>query len=167
MLLLILPLSACALTKPPVELGTSLETVTLDGKAKFVAGQTVYVPIYSHIYTWEPSRTMNLTATLSIRNTDLNHPVILSTVKYYDSKGKLVRNYLAQPGKLGPLASTNFVVNQEDTTGGSGPAFIVEWVAQQQVSEPVIEAIMISAAGNQGISFVSPGRVIRHLPADN
>jgi hypothetical protein len=68
---------------------------------------------------------------------------------------------LEQPVELGPLASASFVVNQEDTSGGSGAAFVVEWVARQQISAPVIEGVMINTAGNQGLSFISPGRVIK------
>lgn len=167
LLLLCLGLTACASTTAPVERTTQLPVVTLDSTVKIVAGQTVYVPIYSHIYTWEQSRTMNLTATLSIRNTDPAHPVIVAAVNYYDSDGKLVRNYLNQPGELGPLASEDFVVDQEDTSGGSGASFLVEWVAQQVVSAPVIEAIMINATGNQGISFISSGRVIKNRTEGN
>lgn len=163
-LLLGLFLTACA--PAPTSSGSAppLEVVTLNDTVKIVTGQTVYAPVYSQIYTWEQNRSMNLTATLSVRNTDLTHPIILASVKYYGSDGKLVRNYLEQPSKLGPMASTHFVVNQEDTAGGPGPAFLVEWVAQQQSTEPVVEAVMISAVGNQGISFVSPGRVIKRLP---
>jgi hypothetical protein len=110
---------------------------------------------------WEQTRTTDLTATLSVRNTDLTHPIIISSANYYDTNGKLVRKYLEQPVELGALAATDFVINQEDTKGGSGASFIVEWVAQQPVSTPVIEAIMINTSGNQGLSFVSPGRVIK------
>jgi spore germination protein YaaH len=159
MLLLLLP--ACTPAQPPPKPAIQLKTVTLDNTVKIVAGQTVYVPIYSHIYTWEQSRTMNLTATLSVRNIDLASPMIIASVNYYDDNGKLIRNYLEQPVELGPLASASFVVNQEDTSGGSGAAFVVEWVARQQISAPVIEGVMINTAGNQGLSFISPGRVIK------
>jgi len=137
--------------------------VTLDDTVTIVAGQTVYVPIYSHIYTWEQNRRMNLTATLSVRNTDLNHPLIIASVDYYDTNGTLVRSYLEQPVELGPISSQEFVVEQEDVSGGSGATFLVEWVAQMPVSTPVIEAVMINAGGNQGISFISPGRVIKTI----
>lgn len=167
LLLACLGLTACAPAQDPAEQTTQLPAVTLDSAVRIAAGQTVYVPIYSHIYAWEQSRTMNLTATLSIRNTDLAHPVIVASVDYYDGRGKLVRNYLNQPGELGPLASANFVVDQEDTSGGSGAAFLVEWVAQKSVSAPVIEAVMINASGNQGISFISTGRVIKSRTEGN
>lgn len=104
---------------------------------------------------------MELTTTLSLRNTDQTNPIILTVVTYHDSNGKLVHNYLEKPVELGPLASTSFVVDQADTRGGSGAAFVVEWVTQKEVSMPVVEAVMINAGGNQGIALISPGRVIK------
>lgn len=155
-------LTACPSSQaPPAPVSTPLKTVTLDNTVKILVGQTVYVPIYSHIYIWEQSRVMNLTATLSVRNTDMTNPMIIAGVSYYDTNGTLVRKYLEQAVELGPLAATNFVISQEDTSGGSGAAFIVEWVAQKQVSTPVIEAVMINTSSNQGLSFISQGRVIK------
>lgn len=153
--------SACTPEETPPDAETQLTTVKLDSTVKIVGGKTVYVPVYSHIYTWQRSQTMDLTATLSIRNTDLNNPIIITVADYYDSNGKLVRKYLEQAVEIKPLASINFVVNQEDRTGGSGAAFIVDWVTQKQVSDPVIEAVMINASGNQGVSLLSVGRVIK------
>lgn len=156
-----LSLTACPSSQAPLAPVTPLKEVTLDDTTKIVTGQTVYVPIYSHIYMWEQNRTINLTATLSVRNTDLNHPMIVASVNYYDSNGAIVRKYLKQPVELDPLAATSFVVNQEDTSGGSGAAFIVDWVAQTPLTAPVIEAVMINTSSNQGLSFISQGRVIK------
>jgi hypothetical protein len=141
-----------------------LKTVAVD-KAKVAVGQTIYVPIYSHIYTVNRSRKMNLTATLSIRNTDLTNPMILASVDYYDTAGKLVRKYLENPVELGPLASTDFVIEQDDTSGGAGANFVVDWVAEAKITEPIVEAVMLDTVGNQGISFISPGRVIKNQAA--
>jgi len=137
-----------------------LKTVAVDN-AKIVEGQTVYVPIYSHIYMVEAGRRMDLTATLSVRNTDLSQPIIVTSANYYDTTGKLVRKYLDKPIELNALAATDFVIAEADRTGGSGASFIVEWVAQKNISNPAIEAVMINTGGNQGISFVSQGRVIK------
>jgi hypothetical protein len=156
-----LSLAGCTELRSPQEIAEPLKAVVLDDKVTIVAGQTVYVPIYSHIYTVERSRTWDLTATLSIRNTDLTHPIIITSVSYYGTNGTLIRKYLEQPVELNPLAATDFVVDQADASGGVGAAFVVEWVTQEQVSMPVIEAVMINTVGNQGISFVSPGRVIK------
>lgn len=133
--------------------------VLIDGAAV----QTVYVPIYSHIYHQDGSREFNLTATLSIRNTDPEHPIVITAVRYYDSAGRLIQRYLEQPNELLPLASQSFVVEERDKAGGVGANFIVEWQAGVHVSSPIIEAVMISTASSQGISFVTRGQVVRPL----
>lgn len=160
-------LTSCTSTKNPPQpqvdrdrVNQSQKIVTLD-KIKPVMGQTIYVPVYSHIYHQERQQIFNLAVTLSIRNTDLTNPIIVTSVRYYDSEGKLVKQYLERPIQLDALASTDFVVDRNDTSGGSGANFIVEWVAQKEISEPVIEAIMIGTDFQQGISFTSSGKVIK------
>ncbi len=139
----------------------SLRAVTLD-KTKVVMGQTVYVPVYSQIYHHNSqNHAMNLSATLSIRNTDLANSIIITSVRYYDTDGKLIRQDIKSPVELKPLASTDFFIAADDTSGGSGANFIVEWVALKTVYEPVIEAVMISTSSNQGISFISPAKVLK------
>lgn len=152
--------------KPPPKADTnqvsqSQKVVILDENFKTVTGQTIYVPVYSHIYHGDGKRIFNLAATLSIRNTDLTNPIIISSVRYYDSNGKLIKQYLERPIQLAVLASTDFFVDRTDTSGGSGANFIVEWVAQTKVSEPVVEAVMIGTDLQQGISWISPGKVIK------
>ena len=129
-------------------------------------GERVYVPIYSHIYFRDSRRNIDLAATLSIRNTDAGTPIRLTAVRYYDDAGALVRRYIDAPQTVGPMASTQFLVEQKDDTGGIGANFIVEWQADGAVSPPVIEAVMISASNAQGISFVTQGRVLHRWPPD-
>nr|WP_274533025.1 DUF3124 domain-containing protein [Desertifilum tharense] len=125
-------------------------------------GQTVYVPVYSHIYHYSNQKhIINLSATLSIRNTDLTNSIIITSVRYYDTNGQLIRQDVQSPVELKPLASADFFIATDDTSGGSGANFIVEWVAEQTVFEPVIEAVMISTSSAQGISFVSPAKVLK------
>lgn len=125
-------------------------------------GQTVYVPIYSHIYHGDQQKhPFYLTATLSIRNTDPDHPITVAIADYYDSDGKLLKNYLPKPLKLNPLSSTYVIIQESDKSGGVGASFIVRWESENKVSEPLIEAVMIGAKGQQGISFTSRGQVIR------
>lgn len=128
-----------------------------------VVRQTVYVPVYSHIYHQDGTREFNLTATLSIRNTDPDQAITISAVRYNDSSGRLVRQYLEAPLQLTPLASKPFVVEEQDKAGGVGANFIVEWQAETAVSAPLIEAVMISTASTQGLSFVTRGQVVRPL----
>ncbi|MEL7834680.1 DUF3124 domain-containing protein [Fodinibius sp. Rm-B-1B1-1] len=132
-----------------------------------VTGATVYVPVYSHIYQRNAQRTFNLTATLSIRNTDLSSSITITRVYYYDSKGTLVQKYLESPKEIMPLSSVSYVVEEDDLRGGVGANFLVIWEAQHSVAQPVIESVMISAAQSQGISFVSEGRIIHSLDSDS
>lgn len=125
------------------------------------AGQTVYVPIYSHIYSGLKGRPFNLAATLSIRNTDPKHAITLVSVKFYDSDGKLVKEYLDNPVELKAMASTRYILTEADTGGGSGANFLVKWTSNTKVNPPLIEGVMIGTRSGQGISFVSRGQVIK------
>lgn len=159
----IIILSSCRPSEIPPESQSGpsqLRAVAVD-ETKIATGQTIYVPVYSHLYYKDQQRILNLAATLSIRNTDLAQPMIITSVRYYDTAGKLVKEYLPRPVQLGALASTDVVIGLRDTSGGSGANFIVEWVAEKEISEPVVEAVMIGTESTQGISFLSPGKVIK------
>lgn len=125
------------------------------------SGQTVYVPVYSHIFLGERGRAFQLSATLSIRNTDLKQAITILSADYYDTNGTLVKRFIAKPLRLNPMGSTSVYVKESDTSGGVGANFIVRWKAQKLVNEPVCEAVMIGTQSGQGISFVSRGVVIK------
>ncbi len=130
------------------------------GDIRLSAGQTVYVPIYSHIYGGIKARPFDLAAILSIRNTNLRSSIKLVSVKYYDSEGQLVKDYLTAPVALNALASTRYIIAESDKAGGSGANFIVIWKAALPVNPPIIEGVMIGTHSGQGLSFVSRGQVI-------
>lgn len=123
-------------------------------------GQVVYTPIYSHIYSGNKETPFNLTATLSIRNTDPRQAITLTSLEYHDSAGKLLEQHISAPITLAPLAATRYVIREADTSGGSGASFIATWKAQQLVSPPLFESVMIGTQLQQGISFTSRGLVI-------
>ena len=123
--------------------------------------QTIYVPVYSHIYIGDREFPFNLTVTLSIRNIDPTHPITIVSVDYICSDGKLLQKYLKNPVKLNAMASTRYVVAASNKSGGSGTNFIVRWESDNNVNEPIIEGIMIGASSQQGISFVSRGKAIK------
>ena len=128
---------------------------------KLSSGQTVYVPIYSHIYSGVKGRPFDLAATLSIRNTNTKNPITLVSVKYYDSDGKLVEDYLKKPKQLKAMVSTRYIITEDNKAGGSGANFIVVWKSDQNLNPPIIEAVMIGTHSGQGISFTSRGQVIK------
>ena len=126
---------------------------------EIVDGQTVYIPVYSHIYA-DGGKPYLLETTLSIRNLDPDRAISIKSVKYFDTRGALVREYLDGEMGLAALASAEFLVEKQDIHGGSGANFIVVWDANESVYEPLIEAVMVGFADANSISFTSPGRAL-------
>jgi len=136
---------------------TALPTSSLAEASK---GQTVYVPCYSHIYHGIKTRGIDLTITLSVRNTDPKRAVTVSSVDYYDTTGALVKRYLEKPLRLEPMMTVEYIVAQTDVSGGSGANFLVRWASEAPASPLLVEAVMIGTSAQQGISFTSRGVVV-------
>ncbi|OAN45646.1 hypothetical protein A6A04_07065 [Paramagnetospirillum marisnigri] len=132
-------------------------------------GQSVYVPVYSHIShgnldSQGQPMTLLLSAMLSIRNTDLHHPITVKSARYYDTDGKVLKEFVAKPVALGAMASMEQFIEHRDKSGGSGANFVVEWVADKPVNPPIIETVNAYFFGTQSVAFTSPGRVIQTKP---
>ncbi len=123
-------------------------------------GQVLYVPVYSEVPYGDKGLNLNLTATLSLRNTDLKNPITVKRIDYYSESGTLIRAYLKQPANLKPLASSEAIVKESDRSGGISASFLVEWESAAPVSAPLVEAVMVNSTYNQGIAFTSPSRVL-------
>ena len=118
---------------------------------------TMYVPIYSDIYSETKHVKFLLTATLSIRNTSLRDSIYIQKIDYYDTFGKLVQEYLDHTILLKPMQSIEYVVEEKDTAGGTGANFVIYWGSNATNLNPIFEGIMISTNGQQGISFSTKG----------
>ena len=160
-----LALAACGDGALESRLPAPAETATAADTAGATSGQTLYVPVYSHIYLGRDLPPVDLAVTLSVRNTDARSAIAVAGVRYYDTAGRLVEAYVDRPQRLGPLATAEFIVDASDARGGSGANFVVEWAGAGAVSAPIAEAVMVSAQGTYGISFVSVGRVTRERSA--
>ena len=128
-------------------------------------GQSVYVPVYSHIWHGNldskgKPQTLLLSSMLSIRNTDPAHGLTVRSVRYYDTAGKMIREFMPAPAKLGPMASTDVFVEHKDDQGGTGANFVVEWSAERAISAPVVEVVNAYFFGPHSLAFTSPGKVI-------
>lgn len=126
---------------------------------EIVEGQTVYAPVYSHIYA-DGGKPHLLETTLSIRNPDTNHAIFVKSVKYFDTKGAPVKEYLDGEMSLAALATVDFLVEKRDIRGGSGANFSVVSDVNEPVYEPLIEAVMVGFADANSISFTSSGRAL-------
>jgi hypothetical protein len=131
-----------------------------------VKGQRVFVPAYAEIFYGSAEDTLPLTTTLAIHNSDLTRAIVVSSVRYYNTEGKLVREYVETPIELAAMATHAIVIEPREGSGW-GANFIVEWAALEAVYEPIIEAVMISRQGTEGVSFISPGRVIDEINGDS
>jgi hypothetical protein len=74
--------------------------------------------MYSNLYLGRDIKhdMVQLTATLSVRNVIPRYPVVIESVRYYDSHGRLVRDHLERPAELAALASVEF--NREGSGHG-------------------------------------------------
>jgi hypothetical protein len=131
-----------------------------DMKYGLSKGQTIYVPAYSHIYYGNRERAIFLTITLSIRNIDSDKEIKITLADYYETQGKLLKQFIKTPVVLKPLESLYYVIPESDKAGGSGANFIVKWQSDKLANPPLIESVMISTQSAQGISFTSRGREI-------
>jgi Protein of unknown function (DUF3124) len=129
-------------------------------------GQLIYVPVYSQIFFGDRQQAFNLSVTLSLRNTDLANPIEITSVRYYDEKGKLVKDYVPPPLTIEPLAAARFYIKQSDTAAGSEACFLVRWQSPQKLSPPVVEGLMVGTSFGQGISFTAPGRILQELSGE-
>jgi len=123
-------------------------------------GQTVYATAYSYVRMGAGEHKFPVTAMLVVRNLDTASAIVVTTVDYRDSKGGHLHHYVEEPVVVGPLASAEFFVKESEMSGGHTPSFIVRWEANSKVNAPVVETLMISGRGGQGISFVGRAWII-------
>lgn len=129
------------------------------------SGQTIYVPVYSSVLHGNlndrgtPEQIL-LSSMLSVRNTDPYETMTLTSVEYFDSAGKLLRQYLTKPLTMAPLETVDFFVENRERQGGTGANFIVIWKANDPINPPIMETVQVYHWGTQGQSFTSRGQVI-------
>jgi hypothetical protein len=122
--------------------------------------ETDYLPVYSDIYFDDGTKRFPITATVSLRNTSLTDSAFVLSAKYYDSYGKLLHSYIDSVLLLSPLESVELVVEEDEKEGGAGANFIIEWAAGKYADQLLIQSVMISTYGQQGVSFLSDAKVI-------
>lgn len=141
------------------ELSWSKRSVELANKDSLVRG-TSYLSVYSEIYSRTENTTHNLTATVSIRNINLNDTIYITNASYYNTHGSLLRNYFKKAVYVAPLETIEIIIDENDKDGGSGANFIFDWYINKTSNEPYFEGVMISTSGQQGLSFTTQGKRI-------
>jgi hypothetical protein len=166
--LLLLLITVCSCKRPNSLISkTDPESAPklLTKEFNFPVEADVYIPIYSDIYCRTRNFKVLLTATLSIRNTSQKDTLYIKEVDYYDSSGNFVRNYLEQPIYLNPMETIDYVIDEDDDTGGSGANFMVTWGASNQLL-PIFQAVMLGSVGQQGITFTTEGTTVNEKKAN-
>jgi hypothetical protein len=134
--------------------------VSSAGKYEKARGQILYLPLYSNIPYSEKSGDYDLSGFLAIHNTDLRKPLRVSHIYYFDTNGDLIKDFLGNDTlELKPLQTKSFFIPEKDKSG-TGSNFLIEWKTDSLVNIPLIETVMISLKGGQGVSFLSNGKVI-------
>jgi len=127
-------------------------------------GQVLYMPVYSNIpYHIVGMEEFDMSAFIAIHNTDLYNRITVIQALFFDKMGKPVSDFLTN-GKiiLDPLATEDFFVPYENGNG-NGANFLIEWISDSLVTEPLVESVTISLKPNQSVAVLSKGKVIREI----
>src|SRR5581483_3516429 len=128
-------------------------------------GQSLYLPIYSHIWHGDVSSRGQPTKTLvsvlvSIRNTDPAKSIRVTSARYYDTGGKLIKDYVATAVTIPPMGTHEIFVPRGDDVGGSGANFVIAWQADSRVSPPLVEGVHANLPAGRAIVFITTARPI-------
>ena len=134
-----------------------------DNSVKLVKGQILYMPIYSNIPHFMDSIKIDMSAFVAFHNTDFKNAIKLKRVQYFDTKGKLVHDFLLNNTReLSPLETVDFYVPYRDQSG-TGANFLIEWKSDSLVTEPLVESITINTKMQNCVAVLSHGKVIKEI----
>lgn len=139
----------------------SVLTVAIAQEARPLSkGQTLYLPIYSHMLYGNLGKrgvasSVLLSALVSIRNTDPNRPLRVLSARYFDTHGKLLGERTPSPVVIPPLGTLELFVELNDASGGSGANFIIKWSAEQAINPPLVESLHANMDGGKAVIFMT------------
>ena len=130
-------------------------------------GQTLYLPVYSHV--WHGDRVVEgkyplknqISALVSIRNTSLKTPIKVTSARYYDTNGKLLKEYLDKPANVNPMGTLELFVERKESAGGSGANFLILWESATLTNAPVVQALHADIKGHQNLIFLTTAQAIQ------
>ena len=140
---------------------SSASTVTVAQEARpLTKSQTLYLPIYSHMLYGNIGKSgkasnAQLSALVSIRNTDGKRPLRILSARYYDTQGKLLAERVATPVTLAPYGTLELFIELNDASGGSGANFVIKWDAEQAINPPLVESLHANMDGGKAVIFMT------------
>ena len=118
----------------------------------------IYVPAYSNLYYESDVQKTYFAVILSLRNITFTDTIYFDRIEYYNSEGKLLREFIDKILVLRPMESIEYIVESKDKKGGPGANFVVSYAGRSNLKNlPYIETIMIGNFANYGFSLSSPG----------
>jgi len=130
-------------------------------------GQMLYLPIYSTIWHGDthplkgvPMKSY-MSALVSIRNTSQKTPIQVVSARYYNTAGKLIKDFVSAPKAIAPLGTLELFIEKSETEGGSGANFLIQWTAESDTNAPIVEAVHIDNQASRPYSFITSARVIQ------
>lgn len=130
------------------------------------AEQLLYLPIYSHIYYGDldrngQPRSRLLSVHVSIRNTDPRNSIKVMYARYYDTGGKLLKDFLTAPRTIPPLGTAELFIPRSDASGGSGANFVIAWKADGAASAPLAEAVHTEFEVGRNLIFTTQAQPVK------
>jgi uncharacterized protein DUF3124 len=158
----LLPLISAAVAQPAPSLEQTFAAslTPVPGENLGVSG-AFYVPAYSSVSMSLSKSRADFSVTLSIHNTSETRPLVLRRIAYFDTGGKMVDSYLKAPVALKPFATIEVFIAATDVRGGTGANFVVDWASAGEITEPVVEALMVGGLGSGHYAFISQGRALK------
>ncbi|HEY3433193.1 MAG TPA: DUF3124 domain-containing protein [Rhodocyclaceae bacterium] len=143
-----------------------LAAMNANAQEALSSGQSLYLPIYSHLYhgdldrSGKPGETLT-SAHISIRNTDSANSLRVTSARYYDTGGKLLKEYVPAPRSVPPMGTLELFVPHTDVSGGSGANFIILWSSDTPVNPPLVEALHADIRASRSVVFITTARVLK------
>jgi hypothetical protein len=157
-----LPLTSAAVAQPAPSLEqTFAGSLTPVPAENLGVSGSFYVPAYSSVSMSQSKLRADFSVTLSIHNTSETRPLVLRRIAYFDTGGKMVDSYLKAPVALKPFAAIEVFIAATDVRGGTGANFVVDWASAGEITEPVVEALMVGGLGSGHYAFISQGRPLK------
>jgi hypothetical protein len=124
------------------------------------SGQSIYLPIYSHMLYGNLGKSgkvsqVQLSALVSIRNTDGRRPLRILSARYYDTQGKPLGEHVPKPVAIPPYGTHELFVELNDASGGSGANFVIRWDAESPINPPLVEALHANMDGGKAVVFMT------------
>jgi hypothetical protein len=129
--------------------------------------QSLYLPIYWHLYhggpnakSGKPAETL-LSTHVSIRNIDPRASLQVTSARYYDTEGKLLREFIQKPQGIAPLGNYEIYIPRSDFAAGSGANLIISCTAERPINPPLFEALHADIRdGGRTLFFITTARAI-------